>query len=206
MSLKYPLLGFLSYEPSTGYQLTKRFFKPIRPVRAVVYRYLNLMLDEGLVEVERVEQEKFPAKNVFSITQKGRDVLTEWLTTFSNDKFRNDGLSVILWYSALVNKETTLMLLNKFARNVQQEYVYYRQESQKYTKSRKDSPSEFDYMYKSLVYDFILSRYRDTLSFVEKAIRVITDFNENAIKKSLDSQDLDRRRNEKTRGRKIEKQ
>ncbi len=87
MNLKFPLLGFLSSEPSTGYELTKKFFKPFRPIRAVVYRYLNLMLEEGLVEADRVEQEKFPAKKVFRITPKGRDVLKDWLTTYSRDQF-----------------------------------------------------------------------------------------------------------------------
>ena len=45
------------------------------------------MLEEGLVEADRVEQEKFPAKKVFRITPKGRDVLKDWLTTYSRDQF-----------------------------------------------------------------------------------------------------------------------
>ena len=186
MSLKYPLLGFLSYEPSTGYQLTKKFFKPIRPIRAVVYRYLNLMLDEGLVEADRVEQEKYPAKKVFRITLKGRAALKEWLTTFSPDKFADDGVSVILWYSGLVDKEDTLALLNKLKQMAQKDYQYYRQEWEGHLRRDKDTTySEFDNMYKGLVYDYILSRYRENLSFVEKAMRAITDFKETVTNKSV---------------------
>jgi DNA-binding PadR family transcriptional regulator len=187
MNLKFGLLGFLYYEPATGYQLTKKFFKPLRPIRHVVYRHLNSMLEEGLVEVDRVEQEKFPTKNVFHITQKGRDALRDWLITYKYENFAGDGIGAILWYSAIADREDIINLLNQHLRDANQEYRYYQEQSQHHAKHRKDSYSDLDYMYKSLVYDFALSRWRENISFVEKAIRTITDFNETDINKPIDS-------------------
>jgi DNA-binding PadR family transcriptional regulator len=49
MSLKYVLLGFLTYGPESGYSLRKRFFQPGMPKLSQVYRTLKEMAAEGLV-------------------------------------------------------------------------------------------------------------------------------------------------------------
>ncbi|MCX6006705.1 MAG: PadR family transcriptional regulator [Chloroflexi bacterium] len=183
MNLKFALLGFLYYAPATGYELTKKFFKPLRPTRHVVYRYLNTMLEEGLAEADRVEQEKFPTKNVFHITEKGRDTLREWLTTYKYENFASDGIGPILWFSAIADKEDIVNLLNQYVVNAYQDYHYYQEQSRMHAKFRKDSYSELDNMYKSLVYDFTLTRWRENISFAEKAIRTISDFYGTGINK-----------------------
>jgi len=201
MKLKFGLLGFLYYEPATGYQLTKKFFKPLRPIRHVVYRHLNSMLEEGLVEVDRVEQDKYPTKNVFHITQKGRDTLRDWLITYKFENFAGEGIGAILWYSAIADREDIINLLNQYLHNANQEYQFYREQSQHHAKYRKGSYSNLDYMYKSLVYDFALSRWRENISFVEKAIRTITDFNDTDVNRPLDSRSKKRGRTRNGNGR-----
>jgi PadR family transcriptional regulator, regulatory protein AphA len=186
MNYKFAVLGFLCHAPATGYELTKKFFKPLRPTRHVVYRYLNTLLEEGMVEADRVEQEKFPTKKVFHITQRGRDALREWLITYRPENFANDGIGSILWYSTAADKEDIVNLLSQYLRAAQQQQRYYEEESRGHASAQNDSYSELDYMYRSLVYDFTLSRLRENISFVEKAIRTIKAFKETGTRKRSD--------------------
>jgi len=83
MSLKYTLLGFLSYGPQTGYDIKKhmdnstQFFWHAR--LSQIYPTLKRMEEEELVESIVMPQEGKPDKKVYLITDKGRAALMEWL-------------------------------------------------------------------------------------------------------------------------------
>jgi PadR family transcriptional regulator, regulatory protein AphA len=183
VNLKYGLLGYLYYAPASGYELTKKFFRPPRPTRHAVYRYLNILSKEGLVEAGRVEQKKLPAKNVFHITEKGRDSIREWLITYKYENFTDDGIVQILWLSAIVDKEDIINLLNHYVVDAYQDYLCFQEQSRMNAQVRKNSYGELDYIYKSLAYDLTLSHWRENISIAEKAIRTISDFSGTGMNK-----------------------
>ena len=81
--LKYVLLGFLSYQSMTGYDLEQH----IRSSTAhfwharlsQVYMTLKELEAEGLVASEIQPQEKRPDRRVYSLTDAGRADLHAWL-------------------------------------------------------------------------------------------------------------------------------
>jgi DNA-binding PadR family transcriptional regulator len=83
MSLDYAILGFLNYQPCTGYDLKKLFDTSVRHFwqadQSQIYRTLARLLEQGYAELEVVEQEDRPDRKVYSITSAGRQVLREWL-------------------------------------------------------------------------------------------------------------------------------
>ena len=84
MSLEYAILGFLSYKPSTGYDLKKIFDHSVRHFwsadQSQIYRTLARLTEQGLAEVEIVEQTDRPDRKVYHLTPAGREAFQNWLS------------------------------------------------------------------------------------------------------------------------------
>lgn len=83
VALNHVLLGLLQLSPMTGYDLKKHLDSSISHLwsadKAQVYRTLSTMVDEGLATVKVVRGVNFPDRQEHHITEKGREVLHEWL-------------------------------------------------------------------------------------------------------------------------------
>lgn len=106
MAIKYAILGILSYQPQTGYDLKKRFAESAALYWSgnnnQIYRTLVELLDEGLVTNEVQVQEKLPAKKVYSITEKGRLELKAWTQSAPEPpEFRSTFLIQLMWADQL---------------------------------------------------------------------------------------------------------
>lgn len=82
---KYALLGALSMRPGSGYDIKKFCDFSIAHFwnenYGHIYPVLKQLEDEGLATKETEFTEGKPAKNVYSITEKGREEFHEWLLT-----------------------------------------------------------------------------------------------------------------------------
>jgi DNA-binding PadR family transcriptional regulator len=82
MSAKYAILGVLMHCPGHGYQI-KKLFAPFISKNGLndgqVYPTLTRLEKDGLVEKQVVHQEKSPNKNIYHITEPGREVFLRWL-------------------------------------------------------------------------------------------------------------------------------
>ncbi len=83
MSLEFAILGFLSYHPSTGYDLKKVFDVSVRHFwpadQSQIYRTLARLTEQGYVEMEKVAQEDRPDRKVYHVTRAGLAALVNWL-------------------------------------------------------------------------------------------------------------------------------
>ena len=83
MSLDHAILGFLNYQPFSGYDLKKIFDTTVRHFwpadQSQIYRTLGRLTEEGFVKMETVEQTSRPDRKVYHITPAGRRELTDWL-------------------------------------------------------------------------------------------------------------------------------
>lgn len=84
MALEYAILGFLSFDPMTGYDLKTRCFDEAAghlwsADQAQIYRTLDKLASRGLVSSRLVPQRGRPDRRLYSITQKGRRALSAWL-------------------------------------------------------------------------------------------------------------------------------
>jgi DNA-binding PadR family transcriptional regulator len=79
MSLKYAVLAALLEGEASGYELSKAFdvsfanFWPATPQQ--LYRELERLAQDGLIEARVVQQERRPNKRMFTLTEAGRDDL-----------------------------------------------------------------------------------------------------------------------------------
>lgn len=85
MSLEYAILGFVNYQPMTGYEVKKLIDQSIShfwpAVQSQIYKTLIRMEADGWLTVETISQELRPPRKVHTITPKGREELFRWLET-----------------------------------------------------------------------------------------------------------------------------
>jgi DNA-binding PadR family transcriptional regulator len=88
MPLEHAILGFLTYQPLSGYDLKKFFDESVRhfwsATQSQIYRTLARMAETGWVDMEHIEQDDRPDRKVYHITDSGQDELLQWLTTPPN--------------------------------------------------------------------------------------------------------------------------
>jgi PadR family transcriptional regulator AphA len=77
------LLGMLSMGPMSGYEVRQLVAESIgnfwSESYGQIYPALKRMVDDGLAEMQEERAEGRPAKKVYSLTERGRERLREWL-------------------------------------------------------------------------------------------------------------------------------
>ena len=109
MSLENAILGFLNYQPFTGYDLKKLFDSSIRHFwyadQSQIYRTLARLTEDGLAEMEHVPQEDRPDRKLYHITPKGRQAFDAWLRGPFPQQASRSGPLVQVFFSARLNQE-----------------------------------------------------------------------------------------------------
>jgi len=120
MSLRYGLLGSINLNPMTGYELVKEFDESLKYVwyatTSQVYSELSKMELDGWLKSERIIQDEKPNKRIYSITEKGKAKLLDWLseTDFKRDIFPKSDFLLKVLYAGYTSKESSLKLLHSF--------------------------------------------------------------------------------------------
>ena len=83
MSIKYAILGLLSWKSLSGYDLKKMIADSAALYWSgnnnQIYKTLVQLLDEELVTSEVHYQENLPPRKVYTINEKGQDELKKWV-------------------------------------------------------------------------------------------------------------------------------
>ncbi|NLL52185.1 MAG: PadR family transcriptional regulator [Peptococcaceae bacterium] len=81
--LKYAILGLINRKPMTGYDLTIEFDKELASFwyakHSQIYPELKKLTDENLITFETVIQGEKLEKKVYTITEKGKQELKNWI-------------------------------------------------------------------------------------------------------------------------------
>lgn len=109
---KYAILGLLSMSPMSGYDIKKFSDLSISHFwnenYAHIYPVLKEMEKENLVVKETMQSGGRPPKNVYSITEKGKNELDEWLLQPAEDRPPREELLLKFFFSANVPLENLL--------------------------------------------------------------------------------------------------
>lgn len=125
--LKYVLLGALSYQALTGYQIKQfvdtsaRHFWYAQPSQ--IYRTLSQLESEGLLKSEIQPQDDRPDRRLYQLTEAGRADLLDWLAQpMTEIEPTKDSFLLRLFYSAKIDKETLLTQL-RLQRSLRQQQL-----------------------------------------------------------------------------------
>ena len=85
MPLSHAILGFLDYQPMSGYDLKKYFDQSVAhfwsATQSHIYKALENLENEALVESQVIPQEGRPNRKQYQITDRGRAELRRWVST-----------------------------------------------------------------------------------------------------------------------------
>ncbi|MEN4010504.1 MAG: PadR family transcriptional regulator [Chloroflexota bacterium] len=129
MSLKHAILGFLSNNPLTGYDLKKAFDQSVRHFwpanQSQIYRTLAELDEQGLVEKEVIPREERLDMKVYSITKAGREELRRWLSTPLPAQDYREPTLIQIYFGGKLSDEELIQLLNHEIQSLQERLAIY---------------------------------------------------------------------------------
>lgn len=111
MTLQYALLGLLSYQSMTGYELKKLFDESISNFwyasLSQIYRELAALEKKGLLTSAIQQQSDRPDKKIYSITEDGRQVFQNWIRNFPEklSKEKRDEFTLRIFFGANLSSQ-----------------------------------------------------------------------------------------------------
>lgn len=169
MSIKYAILGILSCNPLTGYDLKKIIqdspFMHWSGNNNQIYKSLVELLDEELVTNEVHHQEGSPSKKIYNITKEGMDALREWvLSSPEPPEFKKTFLVQLAWADQL-NAEQLSTLLSRYEYEIKMQIVL-QQEIKRRGVFSPDRSAKESLLWK-MIYENLIASYEQELEWVD---------------------------------------
>ncbi|GGL98667.1 PadR family transcriptional regulator [Glutamicibacter protophormiae] len=115
MVLARLILGLLCLSPMTGYELKKHFDSSINHFwnadKAQIYRTLAQLVDQGYATVRTVPQSNYPDRQEHHITEAGREVLNQWLSSGAARSPERDPFMGQVFFAAELERDGIEQLL-----------------------------------------------------------------------------------------------
>lgn len=182
MKLEHYILGLLTINPSTGYDIKKhldtegRFTRRRAPL-SQIYNTLKRMLENNLVTFVEEKRNGKPDIKIYSLTPKGREYLIDFLQSSPKLSFRHNESSIMfrIRYAFLIEVEVIIQ-------QIQEELAYRQKQISKFRfrdrtlDSANLSPDELAYAqainnelhaYGASTMDLYVSRLQAMLTFFE---------------------------------------
>ena len=135
MSIKYAILGYLSWRSLSGYDLKKLIADSVAfhwtGNNSQIYTTLVELHREGLVTQELQPQEHYPTRKVYTITESGSVDLRSWLlVTPELPQLRNSFLTQLAWADCLGSRELD-DLLAKYEDEVHMQLLMFQEQERR---------------------------------------------------------------------------
>lgn len=163
------ILGLLSHEELTGYEIKKRMDTTLKYFWSAsygsIYPALNDLVNRGLA-TKREDKENKRNKLIYTITDDGRNYLKEWLTVpVEKDELRYETMLKI-FFGNEQDKEQVLSHIKLFGEKIEKELPYLLK-AEKVLKDCLDD--DIAHKYYLLTVKFGLKTYRTYLEWCEEA-------------------------------------
>ncbi|WP_202710438.1 DUF4180 domain-containing protein [Sporosalibacterium faouarense] len=170
MSIKFAILGILSWKPSTGYELKKIFkdstFMYWSGNNNQIYKALVQLQDKGFVSSEVFHQDGAPSKKTYKITDEGLNELKEWtMSSPEAPELKKTFLIQLAWSNVLSNQELN-GLLTSYEEELKIQLVIEQEKRRRarYTPNRDDREAFiWDMIYKNIIFS-----YKNELDWIQE--------------------------------------
>ncbi len=170
MTIQYAILGLLSWQPLSGYDLKKIFVDSAilywSGNNNQIYKALLQLHEEGLVTQEILNQEYLPAKKTYTITEKGQAALKAWVLSLPElPEVHNAFLIQLSWADLLTEPELEAML-RRYEEEVQVQLLMQKEKARRMEPSSARTPREA-YLWEMTLKN-IISVYENELTWVRQ--------------------------------------
>lgn len=148
-TLGYAILGLLSREDLSGYDLKQRmagrvgYFWSAR--HSQIYPELARLEEEGFVTHHVVEQRERPDKKVYGITASGREAVREWVTEPPSSQATRDELVLKAYSIWLADPEAAAALFEEQERLHEEQLRHYEEIEVWMQDNWGESPERMDF-------------------------------------------------------------
>ena len=180
MSLKHALLGLLTYQPMTGYELKQFFDSSIRHFwnaeLSQIYPTLKSLEESGYVEKHVEVQETRPNRKVYELTSDGREEFVRWMRTPQPVAELRDPFLIKVFLGSEVPAEDMLVLLRRqmeeqqkliaFSETVLRERIHH---------AKDEHPSSDHIPYWTMTLEMALAYHRAYVDWCERSMRLLEE-------------------------------
>ena len=169
------ILGLLSHEELTGYEIKKRMDTTLKYFWGAsygsIYPALNDLVNRGLA-TKREDTESKRNKLIYTITNDGRNYLKEWLTLpVEKDELRYETL-LKLFFGNEQGAEQAISHIEAFEKKIEKELPYLLNAEKILNKCLNDDTA---HKYYWLTVEFGIKTYRTYLEWCEEAKKILAD-------------------------------
>lgn len=115
---QYIVLGLLDHEPLSGYDIKKRIDMMISHFwdagYAQIYPTLRQLEADGLIVKQSSESSKGPEKNIYAITEPGKETLREWLAIPETKEYTRYEILLKLFFGGELKTEDNIRRIGLF--------------------------------------------------------------------------------------------
>ncbi|MDF1493931.1 DUF4180 domain-containing protein [Caproiciproducens sp. CPB-2] len=175
MSINHAILGMLSFEPLTGYDLKRIIehtpFMYWSGNNNQIYKAFAELLDEGFVTKEVKHQDGSPSKNIYTITDDGQHELKSWLLSVTDVPVFKKEFLIKLALSDQLKRGDLENMLASYADVVKMQAVLSERKLDKCYFAEQKSSGKV--LLLDLIRENIQSFYSNELEWVQKVKRFI---------------------------------
>ena len=169
------ILGLLSHEDLTGYDIKKRIDGAVsffwKGSYGSIYPALKAMEGEGQIRKYKADDSGSREKILYHITDKGMDVLKSWL---EDEKAVNElkyETLLKLYFGGVENPDITIRNIEAFESNIKSDLELLKMYKENLEKARDNS----DHVYYLLTVMFGIETYEAYLRWCSKARKMLKD-------------------------------
>ncbi|MDE6608254.1 MAG: PadR family transcriptional regulator [Lachnospiraceae bacterium] len=169
------ILGLLSHEDLTGYEIKKRMDTTLKyfwnASYGSIYPALNDLVDRGLA-TKREDTGNKRTKLIYTITDDGREYLKKWLTLpVEKDELRYETL-LKLFFGNEQGTEQAISHIEAFGKKIEKELPYLLSAEEILKESLNEDTAHRYYL---LTVEFGIKTYRTYLEWCKEAKKLLAD-------------------------------
>jgi PadR family transcriptional regulator, regulatory protein AphA len=177
MSLEFAILGFLNYQPYTGYDLKKIFDTSVRHFwpadQSQIYRTLQRLTEQGYAEMEKVPQADRPDRKLYSITAAGREAFIRWLANPPELEEARSAAMIQVFFAGSLSDEVILEKFEGFAAIMRAILAQYENVPEAVTAYQREIASPREHFFWFLTLESGIRSMRANLEWAESVIQRI---------------------------------
>jgi DNA-binding PadR family transcriptional regulator len=177
MALEFAILGFLNYQPYSGYDLKKIFDDSVQHFwpadQGQIYRTLARMTQQGWVKKETIPQESRPDRKVYHITDEGRIELHKWLAGPAPASPNRSAPLIQVFFAGQLSDDVILAKFEEHAAYIRQILAIYEIIPRQLTPYQKEIQSPREHFFWLLTLENGIVSARANLAWAESVIERI---------------------------------
>ncbi len=182
---RFILLGLLSHEPMSGYDMKKRIDTTISKFWSVgygqIYPTLNDLEEEGLIKKVMSETSKGPTRNVYAITSAGTEHLEKWLLLKEEREYTRYEILLKLFFGGKLDPAVSMQRIETFARQHEQGLKMLDLFGENLKQVMEKDP---DHLYYYMTVRFGQYVYKAYLDWAQEALKMLSAKQEESEEKS----------------------